>query len=96
MDELHPDLVWLLKTSSTLVVSDIESCLLFGLIRKNIAAGVIDEDYRGLVKVVLFNHSETPFEVKKGDRIAQLICERIYYPDIEEVKVNIYNNNIQI
>ncbi|GJQ86803.1 hypothetical protein Trydic_g5592 [Trypoxylus dichotomus] len=60
-----------------------------GLAAKNfidVGAGVIDEDYRGVVKVVLFNHSDTHFDVKKGDRIAQLICERIYYPDIEEVE----------
>ena len=50
-------------------------------------AGVVDEDYRGVIKVVLFNHSDTPFEIKSGDRIAQFICQRIYYPDIEEVKV---------
>lgn len=51
----------------------------------NVGAGVIDEDYRGNVGVVLFNHAEENFEVKKGDRIAQLICERIFYPEIEEV-----------
>jgi deoxycytidine triphosphate deaminase len=51
-------------------------------------AGVVDEDYRGVIKVVLFNHSDSPFEVKSGDRIAQFICERIYYPDLEEVKVS--------
>lgn len=48
-------------------------------------AGVIDEDYRGNVGVVLFNHSDKEFAVKKGDRIAQLICEKIFYPDIVEV-----------
>lgn len=53
----------------------------------NFLAGVIDEDYRGVIKVVLFNLSDTNFEIKKGDRIAQLICERIYYPVIEEVQV---------
>lgn len=53
----------------------------------NILAGVIDEDYRGVIKVVLFNHSKCPFEIKAGDRIAQLICERIFYPIIEEVEV---------
>lgn len=52
-----------------------------------ILAGVIDEDYRGVIKVVLFNLSDQDFEVRRGDRIAQLICERIYYPEIEEVKV---------
>lgn len=49
-----------------------------------ITAGVIDEDYRGNVGVVLFNHSDTDFPVAKGDRIAQLICERIFYPVLEE------------
>lgn len=59
----------------------------WGVIVRSNLAGVVDEDYRGILKVVLFNHSDTDFEVKAGDRIAQLICERIYYPDIEEVKV---------
>ncbi|POI32811.1 hypothetical protein CIB84_003437 [Bambusicola thoracicus] len=49
-------------------------------------AGVIDEDYRGNVGVVLFNFGKKTFEVKKGDRIAQLICERIFYPELEEVQ----------
>ena len=31
----------------------------------------------------MFNHAEKAFTVKKGDRIAQLVCERIHYPDIE-------------
>lgn len=51
-------------------------------------AGVIDEDYRGTVKVVLFNHASRDYDVKKGDRIAQLICERIFYPELEEVEVS--------
>ncbi|XP_065414247.1 deoxyuridine 5'-triphosphate nucleotidohydrolase, mitochondrial isoform X2 [Chrysemys picta bellii] len=50
-------------------------------------AGVIDEDYRGNVGVVLFNFGKEDFAVKKGDRIAQLICERIFYPELEEVQV---------
>ncbi|XP_013385023.1 deoxyuridine 5'-triphosphate nucleotidohydrolase, mitochondrial-like [Lingula anatina] len=60
-----------------------------GLALKNfidVGAGVIDEDYRGNVGVLLFNFGEQPFKVNKGDRIAQLICERIYLPDIEEVE----------
>ncbi|XP_004709475.2 deoxyuridine 5'-triphosphate nucleotidohydrolase, mitochondrial [Echinops telfairi] len=52
----------------------------------DVGAGVIDEDYRGNVAVVLFNFGKETFEVKKGDRIAQLICERIFYPEIEEVQ----------
>ncbi|XP_076048152.1 deoxyuridine triphosphatase [Oratosquilla oratoria] len=50
----------------------------------DVGAGVIDEDYRGNVGVVLFNHAQEPYEVVKGDRIAQLICERIFYPELEE------------
>ena len=38
-----------------------------------VGAGVIDPDYTGEVKVVLFNHGDKDFEVKKGDRIAQLV-----------------------
>lgn len=53
----------------------------------DVGAGVIDEDYRGNVGVVLFNFGKESFEVKKGDRVAQLICERIVYPDLEELKV---------
>lgn len=46
-------------------------------------AGVIDEDYRGPVGVVLFNNSDDEFPVKQGDRIAQMILERILTPDVE-------------
>lgn len=49
-------------------------------------AGVIDADYRGHVKVVLFNHSETNFEIKVGDRIAQLVLEQISTPEVVEVE----------
>ncbi|XP_032051055.1 deoxyuridine 5'-triphosphate nucleotidohydrolase, mitochondrial isoform X1 [Aythya fuligula] len=52
----------------------------------DVGAGVIDEDYRGNVAVILFNFGKETFEVKKGDRIAQLICERIFYPELEEVQ----------
>ena len=40
-------------------------------------AGVVDADYRGEVKVLLFNHAETDFEIKEGDRVAQLVLERV-------------------
>ncbi|XP_035252639.1 deoxyuridine 5'-triphosphate nucleotidohydrolase-like [Anguilla rostrata] len=50
----------------------------------DVGAGVVDEDYRGNVGVVLFNFSKETFEVKKGDRVAQLICEKICYPELEQ------------
>ena len=32
--------------------------------------------------MLLFNHSEVDFEIREGDRIAQLVIERIYTPDV--------------
>ena len=40
-----------------------------------VGGGVIDRDYTGIIKVILFNCGESPFIVSIGDRIAQLICE---------------------
>ena len=51
----------------------------------DVGAGVVDSDYRGEVGVVLFNHGDQDFEVKMGDRIAQLILEKISTPEVEEV-----------
>lgn len=51
-----------------------------GLAWKNsidVGAGVIDADYRGPVGVILFNHSDTDFKIAQGDRVAQLILEKI-------------------
>ncbi|OSX57150.1 hypothetical protein POSPLADRAFT_1061849 [Postia placenta MAD-698-R-SB12] len=46
----------------------------------DVAAGVIDSDYRGKVSVLLVNNSDLPFTIKAGDRVAQLILERISTP----------------
>ena len=40
-------------------------------------AGVIDSDYRGEVKVVLVNHGEEAFVVAPGDRIAQILIQKV-------------------
>ena len=37
------------------------------------APGTIDSDYRGEVKVILINHGTEPFEIRRGDRVAQLV-----------------------
>ena len=39
--------------------------------------GTIDSDYRGELKVILINHGQVPFEVRRGDRIAQLVLAPI-------------------
>ena len=38
--------------------------------------GTVDSDYRGEIKVILINHSDVPFVVKDGDRIAQMVIAR--------------------
>ena len=43
----------------------------------DIGAGVINEDYTGPVGILMINHSTQDFTIKTGDRIAQLILERI-------------------
>ena len=47
-------------------------------------AGVIDSHYRGEIKVLLFNHSDTEFQIDPGDRIAQILIQKVerveFYP----------------
>ena len=40
-------------------------------------AGVIDSHYRGEIKVLLFNHSDNEIRIQSGDRIAQLIIQKV-------------------
>lgn len=37
------------------------------------APGTIDSDYRGELKIILINHGSEPFDVRRGDRVAQLV-----------------------
>ena len=46
----------------------------------DVGVGVVDSNYRGEIKVVLFNHSAEDFKVQIGDQIALLILERIKLP----------------
>lgn len=51
----------------------------------DVFAGVVDVDYRGELKVCLFNSSDEDFKVSKGDKIAQLIPTLILHSDVLEV-----------
>ena len=49
------------------------------------AIGVIDSDYRGEIAVGLINHGSEPFEVKRGDRIAQMMFMPVYAANLVSV-----------
>lgn len=52
----------------------------------DVGAGVVDSDYRGNVTALLFNFGTKDFHVTRGDRIAQLILEKIHHAELVEVK----------
>lgn len=57
--------------------------------------GTIDSDYRGEVKVILINHSERPFTINRGERIAQLIIspfEKIEWDNSESLSQTARND----
>ena len=58
-------------------------------VRNNITVlntpGTIDSDYRGEIKVVIFNHGGVDFTINNGDRIAQMILSPVIKIDLEEV-----------
>ena len=43
-------------------------------------AGVVDSDYRGEVRVVLVNHGDAPFAIRAGDRVAQILVQKVERP----------------
>ncbi len=49
--------------------------------------GTIDADYRGEIKVILINLSTEPFTIKDGDRIAQLVINKIETINWQEVEI---------
>ena len=57
--------------------------------KKNISVlntpGTIDSDYRGEIKVILFNHGNKEFIINNKDRIAQMILSPVHKMSLEEV-----------
>ena len=56
--------------------------------KKNISVlntpGTIDSDYRGEIKVIIYNHGDSDFVVNNGDRIAQMILTPVIKIELEE------------
>ena len=46
--------------------------------------GTIDSDYRGEIKIILFNHGLNDFIISNGDRIAQMVLTPIHKMELEE------------
>jgi len=59
--------------------------LQYGLTLLN-APGTIDADYRGEIGLILINHSDKAFVIKRGDRLAQMVISKVYRADFEEVE----------
>ena len=49
--------------------------------------GTIDADYRGEIGVILINLSDTEFKIESGDRICQMVIQKIEQPEMVEVSV---------
>ena len=47
--------------------------------------GTIDSDYRGEIKVIIYNHGEKDFIINNGDRIAQMILVPVIKMELEEI-----------
>ena len=56
------------------------------------APGTIDADYRGEIKIILINLGEKDFFVSRGDRIAQLVINKIYRPEFKLIDDKNYLN----
>ena len=50
------------------------------------APGTIDCDYRGEIGVILVNHGSAPFDIRRGDRIAQLVIAPVVAAELVEVE----------
>ncbi len=61
--------------------------LMHGIVLPN-APGTIDSDFRGEVQVILWNAGPAPFEIARGDRIAQLVVAPVARVELEEAELD--------
>ena len=74
---VHTGLAMAVPTGVYLRIAPRSSLSLRGI---NVGAGVVDNDYRGEVKVILQNTTDTPYKINQHDRIAQFIFEKNSLP----------------
>ncbi|MGL5232766.1 MAG: dUTP diphosphatase [Fusobacteriaceae bacterium] len=56
--------------------------------------GTIDSDYRGEIKIIVVNLSKDEYKIENGERIAQLVLQKVYQMNLEEVtEINITERN---
>ena len=48
--------------------------------------GTIDSDYRGEIKIILFNFGKENFKISRGDRIAQMVLSKVYFAELVETE----------
>ena len=46
--------------------------------------GTIDSDYRGEIKIIIYNHGDTDFKINNGDRVAQMILSPVIKMQLKE------------
>lgn len=56
----------------------------FGVTLVN-SPGTIDSDYRGEIKIIMINHGENDFKISRGDRIAQMVINKIEHINFFEI-----------
>ena len=91
---IHPQRSALITTGLSVAIPDnteIQIRPRSGLAAKNNISvlntpGTIDSDYRGEIKVILYNHGSKDFIVNNGDRIAQMVLVPIIKTTFEEVE----------
>jgi dUTP pyrophosphatase len=71
---LQPGTVGLIQDRSSMAKKGIKT-----------AGGVIDAGYRGEIKVILWNLSEEPITIEKGNKVAQILVLPVFLPVIQEV-----------
>jgi dUTP pyrophosphatase len=64
------------------VVKDRSSVAMKGV---TVRGGVIDASYRGEVSIILVNHSQAPYHIEAGQRVAQLLLMKIATPAVTKV-----------